>query len=97
MKNEDKIVELLSEYLKKHDALEGKFVDFVDKTNQTLQFHSILLEQMVKGQDQLVKGQGETNQAITRLANSMSSIVELQLINQSNYEQRLRALEEKLR
>ncbi len=111
MKNEDKIVELLSEYLKKHDALEERFVNFADQTNQTLQVHSDLLknqsallellvkgqDMLVKGQEQLVKGQEETNQTITRLANAMSGFVELHTLNYSNHEQRIRELERKVK
>lgn len=46
MKNEDKIVELLAETLKKQDRHE-----------EILGIHGKLLEKLVKGQDELVKGQ----------------------------------------
>jgi hypothetical protein len=48
MKNEDKIVELLVETLKKQDRHE-----------EILGIHGKLLEQLVKGQKALVKGQEE--------------------------------------
>lgn len=70
MKNQDKILEVLSEILK----VQYRKTEILSKQGDTLERNSALLEKLVEGQHQLIESQITTNAKLVSVDDRLGSL-----------------------